>query len=377
MGVDAWGFEVERQALARRLRSRRILLSLTRQICLLSFFVVLLLGGSTALRTWAMSIAVPHWAATAIFLLALFLLGSAISFPFSYVSSFRWETQVGLTSRTFGSWLRDLAKSLGLGAAFTIIAGEVLLWLIAGSADLWWVVAWALGLLVSIVLGSLAPVLLVPLFYRFRPIKDEALRARFQALAASAGTPVIGVFELEMSPKTRRSNAAVMGFGRTRRIVLTDTLLQEYCSEEIETVLAHELAHQKHRDPWTGFAISAGSSLLVLWIAAVAYNATFRGFGITVASDMAGLPLLALYGGLVSAGLGPAELWWSRRRERSADRFALELTKNPTAFASAMVKLHDKNLGVAHPRRFEIWLFYSHPSGRERVDIARAFAAPR
>lgn len=375
MAVDPWGFDEDRQTLARRLRSRRLLLSAIRQGFFLLFLVVLLFGGSGVLRTWAFSFAFPTWAAIAVFLIILFVIGNTIGLPFSYVSGFRWEAKAGLSTRTLASWMKDVAKSFGLGLAFVVVAGEILLWLLGAMPTWWWVAAWALGLLMSLVLGFLAPILFVPLFFRFRPLEDPALRARLEALAASAGTPVVGVYEIEASAKTRRSNAAVMGFGRTRRIVVTDTLVREYSPDEVETVLAHELAHQKSRDPWIGYAVNSISLLVVLALAALAYAATYRAFGILAPDDMAGLPLLVLWGGFASAALGPVERWSSRRRERSADRLALQLTRKPSAFASAMVKLHDKNLGVAQPRRIEVWLFYSHPPGRERVDFARSFVA--
>lgn len=377
MDVDPWGFDVERQAFARRLRTRRVVLALLRDAVLFFFLLALLAGESFAIRDGILSLGMPRWAAIAAYLIVLFAIASALSFPFAYVNGFLWEARAGLSSRTLGSWLKDLGKSVGLTAGLVVLAGEVILWLLVVLPGSWWIAAWGLGLVVSLGFGALAPILLVPLFYRLRPIQDAALRARFEALASAAGMPVLGVYQLEASAKTRRSNAAVMGYGRTRRIVVTDTLLREYASEEIDSVLAHELAHQKHRDPWTGFAFGALSSFFVLGVAAAGYGFTYPWFGIPAPSDVAGLPLLALYAGIASAVLGPLELWASRRRERSADRFALELTWNPQAFASAMVKLHDKNLGVAHPRWIEVWLFYSHPPGRDRVDFARAFAATK
>ncbi len=188
---------------------------------------------------------------------------------------------------------------------------------------------------------------------------------------------MIGAFMLEASPKTRRSNAAVMGFGRTRRIVVTDTLLNEFPVEEIDSVLAHELAHQRHLDPLWGLLQGSLASLTIVVVTAWLYSATRVSLGIPSAGDLAGLPWLAVLFSLVALPFGPVELRWSRARESRADRFALELTGNPAAFASAMVRLHDRNLGVADPRRWEKWLFYSHPTGRERVESARAFAAAR
>lgn len=371
MGVDAWGFDEERQAVARRLRDRRFRLMVLRVAVYLGATLALLAGGAVALRAWAASFAPATWAHAALFLATLYGIGSVLGLPFSFVSGFVWERRAGLTDRGAGSWLRDYAKSAGLGFVAVLVAGEVLLWLLVHVPVWWWVVAWGLSVLASFVLGVLAPVLLVPLFLRSRPIADPQVKTRLESLARRAGVPVRGAYELAASAKTRRSNAAVMGYGATRRIVVTDTLLSEYTPREIDAVLAHELAHEKYRDPWTGFAVGAATSFAGGWLVALLYTGTASTFGLAGLADAAGLVVIAFYAGIVSVLTGPLGLAWSRRREARADRFSLDVTRDPHAQASAIVKLHDKNLGVAHPARWEIWLFYSHPPGRVRVEIAR------
>lgn len=375
IGTDPWGFDEARQALARGLQRRRRRLSLAHTGVLLAYLVMLLAGASGAVRSWAASLPGPGAAASTAFLAVLSGVGFLLGWPFSYVGGYRLERSSGMSTQSLGSWLRDQAKAFALGLGAVVLAGNVLLWLLAAEPAGWWLIAWALGLVVTLVLGFLAPVVLAPLFFRFRPLQDPGLRARFEALAARAGVPVLGIFEMGASEKTRRSNAAIMGFGRTRRVVVTDTLLRAYTPEEIDTVLAHELAHQRFLDPLKGVVAGAAGSLVMWSVAAAAYAATWPTFGFRSLGDMAGLPLLLMYSGLVSSAFGPLELWWSRRRESLADRFSLELTRNPAAFASAMVRLNDQNLGVAHPRPWEKWLLYSHPPGRERVEAARAFAS--
>lgn len=373
VGADPWGFDEDRQALARRLRDRRLVLSLGRGGALLGLALGLLAGGALAVRNWATSVVPTGWAEVALFLLVLYAAASLLGLPFAYVSGYRWERAAGLTERTVRSWLRDWSVSAGLGLGATLLAGEVLVWLLDRAPAWWWLLAWGLAVLASFVLGFLAPVLLVPLFVRSRPLRDPDLRARFEGLADRAGVPVLGAFELGASAKTRRSNAGVMGYGRTRRIVVTDTVLVDYTPREIDAILAHELAHEKFRDSWTGYALSAGTSFLLLWALSVLYEATYDRFGLASLADPAGLVVLAFFAAVLAALVSPLDLYASRRRERRADRFALRLTADPEAFASAIVKLHDKNLGVAHPRRWEVWLLYSHPPGRERVELARTF----
>lgn len=374
MGTDPWGFDESRQAEARRARRRRRLLSFARSSVVAGFLAVLVFGGASFLRTAVLAWGLPTLIATSVFLVLVTVIGIALDLPFAYVTGVIWEREAGLSTQSTGSWVSDRAKGAVLTLVAVVVAGNTILWLLANEGSLWWIVAWVLGLAMTLVIGFVAPVLLAPLFFRFRPLGDPSLRARFEKLASAAGVPVIGVFVMGASAKTRRSNAAVVGFGRTRRIVITDTMLAGFSPEEIESVLAHELGHQRNRDPIEGFAVGAIVSFVMLAVSAWAYAATYSLAGLASPADMAGLPLLTALSGIISLILGPAELAWSRRREANADRLALELTRNPAAFASAMVKLHDQNLSVAHPTRWEELLTFSHPSGRERVETARAFA---
>jgi STE24 endopeptidase len=373
MAVDAWGFDSDRQAKAHRLRRDRFRFSLARTGALVALTIGLVTVGSVALRDAVLSLRWPSWASSPLFLVILFAAFFAVELPFAYLGGHRLETASGLSSQSFGGWMKDLGKTAGLGLGASIVVGGILLWLLSTLPTSWWLVAWLLGILVSAVLGFLAPVLLVPLFYRFRPLADPVLRRRFEALAAKAGVPILGVFELRASVKTRRSNAAVMGLGRTRRVIVTDTLVSGFTPDEVETVLAHELAHQKYRDPIRGFLSGSLVSLLLLFVASWIYSLTYSTVGIRTPADLAGLPLLAAIFSLLALPFRPLELRASRSREARADRFSLALTGDPANFIAAMVKLHDLNLGVADPRPWEKWLFYSHPTGRDRVEMARAF----
>jgi STE24 endopeptidase len=375
MVVDAWGFDVDRQAKARSLRGRRVRLSAARTSASAVLILGLILGGSAIVRDAVLALGWPSWASAVLFLAFLYALFLAIDLPFSYLGGYRLEKASGLSSQSFRGWMKDLAKTVALGLGASVVVGSILLGLLAASPTWWWVAAWVLGLIGSALIGFLGPVLLVPLFYRFRPLNDAVLRARFESLAAKAHVPILGVFELRASDKTRRSNAAVMGLGRTRRVVVTDTLIHAFTPEEVDTVLAHELAHQRYKDPLRGFFAGSLVSLGILALVAWAYPMIYPASGIRSAGDMAGLPLLVTLFSLFALPFRPVELLASRSRESRADRFSLELTRDAGSFVAAMVKLHDLNLGVADPRPWEKWLLYSHPTGRERVQMARGFRA--
>jgi STE24 endopeptidase len=219
-------------------------------------------------------------------------------------------------------------------------------------------------------LANLAPVVLLPLFYRLKPLDRNTLRARLLALADRAGARVLGAYEWGLGDKTRKANAALTGLGSTRRILVSDTMLAEYSDEEIEVVLAHEIAHHVHGDIWKGIVYESVLILAGFYFAARLLSAPA---GLRGVDDIAGLPLLLLAAGAVSIVMMPVAHAMSRRFERSADRFALDLTRNPAAFVSAMRRLSAQNLAEEQPSKVVQWLFYSHPPIRERIAAAEAF----
>ena len=183
----------------------------------------------------------------------------------------------------------------------------------------------------------------------------------------------MGVFEWRLSDKTKKANAALAGIGQTRRIIISDTLLAEHSDDEIEVILAHELAHHVHRDIWKGIALETALIALGFYLADRVLARFAGSFGLMGKGDVAALPLLLLGAGAVSLALMPVANAFSRAHERSADRYALEMTRNVSAFVSAMKRLGAQNLAEEHPSKIVQWLFYSHPPVRERIAAAQAF----
>jgi STE24 endopeptidase len=222
-------------------------------------------------------------------------------------------------------------------------------------------------------------VLLLPVFYRVRPIDRAALSERLVRLAERAGAPVIGAYEWGLSGHTRKANAALAGIGRSRRILLSDTMLDAYSDDEIEVILAHELSHHVHHDLWRGMALQAGTLFAGFFFASVVLRAAVPWLGLHGEADVAGAPLLLLVAGTFTFAMLPLGNAVSRAQERRADRFALQLTRNPQAFVTAMRRLSQQNLAEERPSAIARWLFYSHPPMRERIAAAQAWvdvAAP-
>jgi len=228
-----------------------------------------------------------------------------------------------------------------------------------------------------VVISRIAPVWLMPMFYRFAPLEREGLRERLLTLSTRAGVPVLGAFEWGLGAKTSRANAALVGAGRTRRIIVSDTLLKGYSDDEIEVILAHELAHHVHFDIWAALAVETLIVTAALFGAHLAATTVGASLGFRRPADLGALPLMLLAAGAVSLLLAPISNAWSRHNERRADRYALRLTDRSAAFVSAMKRLGAQNLAEEHPSRLVEILFYTHPPISARIDAAQAWARAR
>ena len=308
-----------------------------------------------------------------VFTTLLFLLAEGVSFPFRFYRTFILERRYGLSGVPLRNWLRDHLKAFAIEFPIALASGAIVYASIARWPRWWWAASALAFVAAMLMLARIAPVVLMPVFYRFKPLDRDALRDRLEALSARAGVPVLGVYEWGLGEKTTRANAALVGTGRTRRILLSDTLLADYTEDEIEVILAHELAHHVHRDIRTGLLVEGALIFVSTGIAAAVLNASWRGLGLQQPGDVAGLPLLLLVAGLVSLLAQPALNALSRRNEHRADRFALELTERPEAFVSAMRRLASQNLAEARPSAATLWLFHSHPPFEQRIQTAKAF----
>jgi STE24 endopeptidase len=347
----------------------------TSVISLLSSVVIL---GGLVLTGWTVSLrnaaeAVAPFAPVVAYVFLLSLTNELFGLPLAVYSGFVLERRYGLSHERFTSWLLDQLKSFAVGLVLGGGAASLVYWLMRWFPERWWLLAGAAFALLIVALTHLAPVMLLPLFYTVKPLDRESLRARLLALAERAGARVLGAYEWGLGEKTRKANAALTGVGRTRRILVSDTMLAEYSEEEIEVVLAHELAHHVHGDIWKGIAFESALVMTGFYLASQALRFAVAAAGLRSESDPAGMPILLLAAGMVSVVMIPAAHAMSRAYERRADRFALTLTRNPSAFISAMRRLGAQNLAEEHPSRLVQWLFYSHPPIQERIEAAREF----
>src|SRR5205814_4883994 len=208
-------------------------------------------GLSASLRTTAERWSAGSPAATVlIYVVILSVVNEFFSLPLSFYSGFLLERRYDLSNETIRAWLVDQAKSFGVALMLGGGAASLIYWCIRVSPDRWWMIAGLLFAMLIVGLTNLAPILLIPLFYTVKPLDRDSLRRRLLALADRAGARVLGAYEWGLAAKTKRANAALAGIGATRRILVSDTMLMEYSDDEIEVVLAHEMAHHVHGDIW-------------------------------------------------------------------------------------------------------------------------------
>jgi STE24 endopeptidase len=335
--------------------------------------VVLATGAGHTIASGAAQLVSAHWGQVALGALALGAAHGVLSLPVSLVRGYWLPRRFGLLHQPLRAWLADRVKAMMIGGALGLAAVEVVYALLERTPH-WWLVATAIFVVAQIVLTAVVPICIVPLFYRLVPLADEGLRERLLALARRVHVDAIGVFVADQSRKSRTANAAVVGLGRTRRILLFDTLLANFTPEEIEVVLAHELGHHVHGDVPRGLAVQGVLLLVTSGLVALGLDAGVGLLGLSGPADPAGLPWLALL--LVALGLVqlPLANGFSRLIERQADDFALTTTRNAPAFISAMERLAQLNLAERRPSRLKEIFLYSHPAIERR--IARARAAP-
>jgi len=329
-------------------------------------------GWTFGMRQNAAALAgVSDWGVVAGYFVLFSLFFLIFDLPLAFYSEFALEHQFGLSNQSFGQWLRDLGKKTLLSFALSLGLLECLYWIIRVDPAHWWVWAWAAYAFVSYILGKVFPVVVVSLFYKYGRLEDKELEARVLKLAARFDMPVGNVYSLNLSKTTKKANAAFMGIGRTKRVVLSDTLIQNFTHPEIEAVVAHELGHYKHHDVWRLLGFGLAASLIAFAAGFLGMNLLAPVLSLNSSSDVAGLPLLFLIFYAVNLVLTPVMNGYSRRRERAADIFALKALEAREVFISCMTKLGGQNLSDPEPPAWYEWFFYDHPSIAKRVEMAK------
>ena len=374
--------DVARQAQAKRYARQRQALSLVNLGLSAVVLAVLLFSGLSFWLRDALA-GVPAWQPlvpgfvplrVGAYFLILFGATYVLGLPLTYYGGYVLPRRYGLATQSFGGWLWDLLKGLALSVVFDLLAVQLVYLLLAATPNFWWLWTGIAVLFVTAILAHLAPILLLPIFYKLTPLPEGPVREAALRQAARAGTRVRGIYSINFSAKTTAANAFVIGLGNTRRIVVGDTLLDRYAPDEIETVLAHELGHQVHHDIPKLIAFETVTTLGGLFVvnlvlhAVVARVPAYQGL-----ADPATMPLVGAALGIFFLILLPLTNGYSRRVEHLADVYALETTRMPEAFISAMTRLANQNLAELEPHPIVEFLLYSHPAIGRRLAFAQRY----
>lgn len=329
--------------------------------------IVVLFSGVLPWAFRAARVGQSAWAGAAF----LFMVGvalAALSLSLDWHAQFRLEERFGFNTTTLKTWWMDRLKALLLGLILGYPLIALVLKIVQWTGDNWWFWAWLAVLAFQLLTAVLAPVLIMPLFNKFTPLPEGTLRTRLQELARRTGFQARGIQVMDGSKRSRHSNAFFTGFGRFRKIVFFDTLLQQLGEIELEAVLAHEIGHFKKRHVHKMLVWSAIISLATFYLLAQLAKTEwfYRAFGFEPGNIVPALLLFSLLAGTVSFWLGPLANYWSRRFEYEADRFAARAMSEINSLISALRKLNEKNLSNLVPHPAYSRFYYSHPTLLER-----------
>ena len=343
----------------------------------LSFVLILLFvltGLSLNLQNYVNQITSNSYLLFLLFTMVTGISMAIIFSPINFYTGFYIEHKYNLSNQTFFKWIWEGTKGVAVSSVIGIPLLLFFYYTLNQFGNLWWLPFAIVLFIVSVILARVVPVFILPLFYKITPIEDEDLKSRINSLAKDAGIKVENVYKFDMSKNTKKANAAFTGIGKSKRILLGDTLLENYTKDEIETVIAHELGHYKKKHIIKNIIIGTVASFLTLFIISYLYKISIRWFGFDRITIVAALPLLSLWIMLVGLIQTPLTNILSRKYEYEADEYAVSSTGKPVSFESTLEKLTEQNLGDKNPHPFVEWFFYSHPSIKNRISALKKYA---
>jgi STE24 endopeptidase len=358
----------ERQRTARRYRNDNLKLSIGSLIISVIFLISILVFDVSRQFVNLLSAGMSaRPVLIAVYFSALYVAFSFLTLPFAYAEGYAIEHKYGFSTQGRAAWLADWLKSFIVTYIIGLVVFVVIYSLIPAAPDFWWL--WLSLIMVgfSVVLVNLFPVLILPLFYRSSPIEDDELKESITALCSHAGVGVKGVYSINLSSKTTKANAAVVGLGSTKRILIGDTLLSKYPKDEILSAVAHEMVHYREHHMWWLILWQSIITILMFYVFFRLQPLVYGWFGFDDASEIAAFPIFAIIFSVVSYIFRPLGSAFSRYYERRADRGALNLTGNADAFVSLIAKFCNEQLSIAYPNRIVEWYKYSHPSPGKRI----------
>jgi len=341
-------------------------------VLLLSFVI---LGYSKDLEVYLKSTVGTPILVFLTFVIITGILFSLILFPLNFYSGFILEHKYNLSNQSLRKWILEMIKGSLVG---TLISVPVLLFFyfsLHQFKSLWWLPFAIFIFIFSVILARIVPVFILPIFYKIIPLNNPELTDRIFQLAVGSKLNIENIYEFDMSKNTKKANAAFTGIGKSRRIILGDTLLSCFSINEILTVIAHEIGHFERKHIIKNIVLSTFLCFFSLYIIAFTYNISLPIFNFVDITELAALPLLILIAALISLITTPLSNYFSRKFEYEADEYAVTKTRSPDDYSITLMKLTEQNLGDKNPHPFVEWFWYSHPSINKRILHIKSIAA--
>lgn len=357
--------------LAKSYSYRKYTLSIVDLIYSITLILIFLGSGlSLFLESWLKGANLPNYLLPALFLLISLLLYYLLNLPFNFYATFILEHKFNLTKQKAGGWWMDQLKSAVLAYIICLILVLSFYWIL-GVFTQWWLVTSIFWIIFSVLLAKLTPILIIPLFFKYRKLDNEVLHQRILNLASKMQVKLLDVFEIDFSKKTLKANAAFTGMGKSKRVLLADTLKDKYTHDEIEVILAHEFAHYRLKHIIKLIILNSLVTLALFYLIFMTSVFTLSAFKLHSLGQLASLPLIFIYFILFGIISQPLEAFVSRCFEREADSLALKVTGAKEAFISLMEKLASQNLADRNPHPLIKFFFFTHPPIDERIKSAK------
>jgi STE24 endopeptidase len=308
------------------------------------------------------------------FLVFIMIIGvcfSVIGLPFDFYGSYIVEHRFGLSNQTILKWIWERVKSTAVSLIIGVPIALVFYFLILKMGDTWWIYFSCFIFIISVFLARIAPVVIFPLFYKFKKLEDGEIKSRLEKILSDVNINIKGIFSFNMSKDTKKANAGFTGLGKSKRIILSDTLLEKFTPDEIAVVFAHEAGHYKHRHIIKNIVFSTVVIFVLFYICSLLHSFTIKSMGFENVYDLAALPALVFYLTLAGLIMMPVTNSISRKYEFQADEYAIKITANIDSFISTMEKLAEINLADKEPHPVVEFFLYSHPSIKRRIEFAQ------
>lgn len=365
------------QERAKRYQRRKRVVSWAGSVLIVIFLLAVYVTGLSTTIAEGLTSRWGFWGSSISYFALLFIVTMLLRASFDYKDDFLIEKEYGFSTQTPQGWLKDLLKGWILNFLLLGIAALFTFWALQAVPRLWWLVVGLGYVVLVVVLGQLFPVLILPIFYKLKPLENHPLQEKIEQFLEKGGLRTQGIYEMGASEKTTKENAMLAGLGQTKRVILFDTLLRNRTPDEIEVVVAHEVGHSHHRHTWTLIFIQALLLLLttlVLDLIVVQIDPRFAPEQRTLTNILAILPLMLAVFSVLSFLVKPLTLFVSRRCERQADAFALDATGKPHALIRFWVDIARKQLSDAYPHPLIKLFYYSHPPLSERIAFAERWS---